>query len=134
LNQRGITMSSTDYEAVIGLEVHARLHTQTKIFSRAQVAFGAPPNSLVNPGDAALPGALPVLNRNAVNLALRAGLALNCDIQRLSIFDRKNYFYPDLPQGYQISQNDFPICLGGHLSFTLDGQEVTVPLTRIHME
>lgn len=127
-------MSSTEYEAVIGLEVHARLHTATKIFSSAPVAFGERANSLVSAGDAALPGALPVLNRNAVNLALRAGLALNCEIQRLSLFDRKNYFYPDLPQGYQISQNDFPICLGGHLSFDLDGQEVTVPLTRIHME
>lgn len=127
-------MSSTAYEAVIGLEVHARLRTATKIFTSAPVAFGERPNSLVSAGDAALPGTLPVLNRHAVELALRAGLALECNIQRLSIFDRKNYFYPDLPSGYQISQNDFPICLGGRVQFELDGKEVTVPLTRIHME
>lgn len=127
-------MSSITYEAVIGLEVHARLRTATKIFSTAPVAFGARPNSLVSAGDAALPGTLPVLNRHAVELAVRAGLALDCRIQRRSIFDRKNYFYPDLPTGYQISQNDFPICLGGKLSFDVDGEEMTVPLTRIHME
>src|SRR5699024_8348122 len=113
---------------------HARLRTATKIFSTAPVAFGARPNSLVSAGDAALPGTLPVLNRHAVELAVRAGLALDCRIQRRSIFDRKNYFYPDLPTGYQISQNDFPICLGGKLSFDVDGEEMTVPLTRIHME
>lgn len=127
-------MSTTTYEAVIGLEVHAQLSTATKIFSTAPVAFGASPNSLVSEGCAGLPGALPVLNRHAVTLAMRAGLALGCDIQRRSIFDRKNYFYPDLPTGYQISQNDFPICLGGHLRFELDGELRSVELTRIHLE
>lgn len=127
-------MSTIRYEAVIGLEVHAQLATETKIFSAAPVAFGASPNSLVNEGCAGLPGALPVLNRHAVTLALRAGLALGCAIQRRSIFDRKNYFYPDLPTGYQISQNDFPICLGGQVRFELDGKPHSVPLTRIHME
>lgn len=127
-------MSTIQYEAVIGLEVHAQLATETKIFSPAPVAFGATPNSLVNEGCAGLPGALPVLNRNAVTLALRAGLALGCEIQRRSIFDRKNYFYPDLPTGYQISQNDYPICLGGQVRFELDGKPRSVPLTRIHLE
>lgn len=127
-------MSTLTYEAVIGLEVHAQLATETKIFAPAAVAFGAPPNSLVSDGCAALPGSLPVLNRRAVTLAIRAGLALDCDIQRRSIFDRKSYFYPDLPTGYQISQNDFPICLGGALRFDLEGEARSVPLTRIHLE
>lgn len=123
-----------EYEAVIGLEVHAQLATASKIFSSAPSRFGAEPNSLVTDGCAGMPGTLPVLNRHAVTLAIRAGLALGCDIQRRSIFDRKNYFYPDLPTGYQISQNDFPICLRGGVTFELDGVMRTVPLTRIHME
>lgn len=127
-------MTTPAYEAVIGLEVHARLATKTKLFSSAPMIFGERPNNAVSAGDAALPGTLPVLNRNAVKLAMRAGLALECDIQRISVFDRKNYFYPDLPAGYQISQNDLPICLGGTLRFELDGKEHAVPLTRIHME
>mgnify|MGYP002620811648 FL=1 len=129
-------MSSTEsaWETVIGLEVHAQLATRSKIFSSAPVAFGQPPNSLVNDVCAGLPGALPVLNREAVALALRAGLALGCSIQRVSVFARKNYFYPDLPKGYQISQFEQPICLGGAIPYELDGEQHSLRLTRIHME
>lgn len=122
------------YEAVIGLEVHAQLATRSKIFSTAPVAFGAGPNELVNEVCAGLPGALPVLNRHAVTLAIRAGLALGCTVHRHSVFARKNYFYPDLPKGYQISQYDEPICTGGEVAFELDGELHHVELTRIHME
>lgn len=127
-------MSTIEYEAVIGLEVHAQLATKTKIFSPTSTTFGAAPNDNVSAGDAAMPGTLPVLNRDAVTLAMRAGMALGCDVQRRSIFDRKNYFYPDLPTGYQISQNDYPICLGGKLDVEVDGHTHTITLTRIHME
>ncbi len=122
------------WEIVIGLEVHAQLKTDSKIFSRESTAFGAEPNQHVNEVCAGLPGVLPVLNKRAVELAMRAGFALGCDVHRDSRFDRKNYFYPDLPKGYQISQLFHPICTGGAVTYVLDGEERTCRLTRIHME
>lgn len=124
-----------NYEIVIGLEVHCQLMTQTKIFSSASTMYGAEPNSQVCEVDLGLPGALPVLNRHAVSLAMKAGLALGCTINRWSQFARKNYFYPDLPKGYQISQHEHPICSEGAVEIELDGQpNKRVEIERIHME
>jgi aspartyl-tRNA(Asn)/glutamyl-tRNA(Gln) amidotransferase subunit B len=122
-----------EYEPVIGLEIHAQLSTQTKIFCGCSTAFGASPNTQVCPVCLGLPGALPVLNRKAVDYAIKAALALGCDVQPVSIFARKNYFYPDLPKGYQISQYERPLALRGCLDITVDGGR-TVRLTRIHLE
>jgi aspartyl-tRNA(Asn)/glutamyl-tRNA(Gln) amidotransferase subunit B len=123
-------MSASDFEVVIGLEVHAQLATRTKLFCGCSTAFGAEPNSATCPVCLALPGALPVLNAQAIELAIRAGLALGCTIADGSVFARKNYFYPDSPKGYQISQYDRPLCEGGGLQ--VDGRHL--PLTRIHVE
>ena len=122
------------YEAVIGLEIHAQLLTATKIFCGCSTRFGAPPNTHTCPVCLGLPGALPVLNRQAVDLALRAGVALGCAINPRSVFARKNYFYPDLPKGYQISQYDQPLVGPGHVVVESGEGVVTVGLTRIHLE
>ncbi len=122
------------WETVIGLEVHAQLSTRSKIFSGASTAFGAAPNTQACGVDVALPGVLPVLNREAVAKAIRFGLAVGAKINRRSIFARKNYFYPDLPKGYQISQYEIPIVEGGTLSILVDGGDKTVRLTRAHLE
>jgi aspartyl-tRNA(Asn)/glutamyl-tRNA(Gln) amidotransferase subunit B len=122
------------FEPVIGLEIHAQLLTQTKIFCGCSTAFGAPPNTHVCPVCLGLPGALPVLNRTAVDYALKAALALGCEVQPESIFARKNYFYPDLPKGYQISQYERPLALGGFLDVPVGGVSKRIRLTRIHME
>ncbi len=127
-------MAISDFEVVMGLEVHAQLLTRSKIFCGCSTAFGGEPNTHTCPVCLAMPGTLPSLNRRVVELAIRAGLALGCEVKRKSIWARKNYFYPDLPKGYQISQYELPICEGGGVPITVDGEERTIPLIRIHME
>ena len=122
------------WEIVIGLEVHAQLSTQSKIFSGASTAYGAPPNTQACVIDLALPGVLPVLNRGAVERAIKFGLSVGAKINSPSIFARKNYFYPDLPKGYQISQFELPVVQGGTIHIQVDGAEKTVHLTRAHLE
>lgn len=122
------------FEVVIGLETHAQLSTESKIFSGAATRFGAEPNTQACAVDLALPGTLPVMNRGAVERAIRFGLAVGAKVAPLSIFARKNYFYPDLPKGYQISQYEIPVVQGGRIEFTLDGQKKAVRLTRAHLE
>ncbi|MEO0004127.1 MAG: aspartyl/glutamyl-tRNA(Asn/Gln) amidotransferase, subunit, partial [Pseudomonadota bacterium] len=122
------------YEVVIGFETHAQLSTQSKIFSRASVAFGAAPNTQACAVDLALPGTLPVMNRGAVERAIRFGLAVGSHVAERSIFARKNYFYPDLPKGYQISQFEIPVVQGGEVSFFLGDEKKSVRLVRAHLE
>ena len=123
-----------DYELVCGLEVHVELKTATKIFCSCPTTFGAEPNTQCCPVCSGMPGALPVLNRRVVELAVTAGLALNCSITRLSREDRKNYFYPDLPKAYQISQFNLPLCVGGYVDILSDGKPKRIGITRIHIE
>jgi aspartyl-tRNA(Asn)/glutamyl-tRNA(Gln) amidotransferase subunit B len=122
------------FEVVIGLETHAQLSTRSKIFSGSSTQFGAAPNTQASPVDLALPGTLPVLNRGAVERAIRFGLAVHAKVAPLSIFARKNYFYPDLPKGYQISQYEIPVVQGGHLDIRVSEQDKRVRLTRAHLE
>jgi aspartyl-tRNA(Asn)/glutamyl-tRNA(Gln) amidotransferase subunit B len=122
------------YELVAGLETHVQLRTRTKLFCGCSTAFGAPPNTQTCPVCLGLPGSLPVLNRQAFELALKAALALGAEIQSFTRFDRKNYFYPDLPKGYQISQYDKPFSLGGGVTIGDGGSERTIRLVRIHLE
>ena len=122
------------WEVVVGIETHAQLQTKSKIFSGASTAFGAPPNTQASAVDIALPGVLPVLNARAVELAIRFGLAVGGTISPRSIFARKNYFYPDLPKGYQISQFELPVVQGGSITIQAGGEEKKIRLTRAHLE
>ena len=122
------------YETVIGLEVHAQLSTHTKIFSGSATTFGAEPNTQASLIDLGMPGVLPVLNRKAVDMAIKFGLAVNAKIAKKSIFARKNYFYPDLPKGYQISQYELPIVYDGTLEIQSNGNKKTIGITRAHLE
>jgi aspartyl-tRNA(Asn)/glutamyl-tRNA(Gln) amidotransferase subunit B len=128
------TAVSTKFEAVIGLEVHVQLLTESKIFCGCSTRFGAPPNTNVCPVCLGYPGALPVLNKKAVEFAALAALALNCRINQDSVFARKNYFYPDLPKGYQISQYDKPIGEFGHIDIEVEGKSKRIGITRLHLE
>lgn len=122
------------YTTVIGLEVHSELKTKSKAFCSCSTEFGGEPNTHVCAVCLGMPGALPVLNKQVVEFAIRAGLAVDCEIKKFNKFDRKNYFYPDLSKNYQISQFDKPICEGGHIDIEVDGQTKRIGITRIHME
>ncbi|MGQ9570105.1 MAG: Asp-tRNA(Asn)/Glu-tRNA(Gln) amidotransferase subunit GatB [Thermodesulfovibrionales bacterium] len=122
------------YEAVIGLEVHAQLLTETKIFCGCSTKFGSEPNTQTCPICIGMPGVLPVLNKKALELVIKAGISMNCHISRYSRFARKNYFYPDLPKGYQISQYELPICENGYIEIIVDGEAKKIGITRIHIE
>jgi aspartyl-tRNA(Asn)/glutamyl-tRNA(Gln) amidotransferase subunit B len=122
------------YEIVIGLEVHAQLRTQSKLFCGDSIAFGAPPNTQVSPITLAHPGTLPKMNRKAIEFAIKMGLACHCEVERQNYFARKHYFYPDLPKGYQVSQHTTPVCKGGYVRIKSNGVEKEIRLNRIHME
>jgi aspartyl-tRNA(Asn)/glutamyl-tRNA(Gln) amidotransferase subunit B len=133
--------SSPRFEAVIGLEVHVQLKTKSKMFARVATGFGQPENTLTDPVVLALPGVLPVMNKEAIDKIIKSGLLLGCAIAPVCKWDRKNYFYPDSPKNYQISQYDQPICVGGHVEIELPGasrnlmgEHKKIPLTRIHLE
>ncbi|MGI4788413.1 MAG: Asp-tRNA(Asn)/Glu-tRNA(Gln) amidotransferase subunit GatB, partial [Janthinobacterium lividum] len=126
---------TTTYEPVIGMECHAELLTESKMFCGCANAFGGAPNTRTCPVCLGLPGSLPVMNRQAVKLVLRTALALHCEVSRDCVFARKNYFYPDLPKGYQISQYENPIGVGGYLDITLeDGSSKRIHIRRVHLE
>ncbi|MBP97167.1 Asp-tRNA(Asn)/Glu-tRNA(Gln) amidotransferase GatCAB subunit B [Candidatus Poribacteria bacterium] len=122
------------YETVIGLEIHAELDTNSKLFCNCDAGFGAAANANTCPICTGMPGVLPVANKKAIEYTIRAGLAMNCEIANYSKFDRKNYFYPDLPKGYQISQFDLPLCREGYVDFELNGEHKRVRINRIHLE
>ena len=127
--------ASGDWEVVIGMEIHAQVTSRSKLFSGASTAFGGEPNSHVSLVDAAMPGMLPVINEECIKQAVRTGLGLNARINLKSVFDRKNYFYPDLPQGYQISQYKSPLVGEGEVIVDLpEGETVTVGIERLHLE
>lgn len=128
------TIAHEKFEAVIGLEVHCQLLTDSKAFAPVSTEYGGAPNTQISPLCVGHPGTLPVLNENLVRYIIRTGLATGCTIARRSIFARKNYFYPDLPKGYQISQFETPICSGGHIDVETDGETKRIGITRIHME
>ncbi|MBN8555217.1 MAG: Asp-tRNA(Asn)/Glu-tRNA(Gln) amidotransferase subunit GatB [Deltaproteobacteria bacterium] len=134
INNEDVEKVLKKFEPVMGLEVHAQLKTTTKLMSAASNQFGSSPNTAVSTICTGMPGALPVLNKKAVQMALQAGLALDCEIQKRSVFSRKHYFYPDLPKGYQISQYDRPYALKGAVQFYLNGEKRKIALTRIHLE
>ena len=127
-------MNTDKYQVVIGLEVHAQLLTKTKLFCADSTVFGSEPNTQVSPISLAHPGTLPKMNKHAIELAVKLGLALHCEIERHNYFARKNYFYPDLPKGYQVSQHTAPICKGGYLSITTAKVQNNILLNRIHLE
>ena len=128
-------MSSLEkYEAVIGLEVHTQLLTKSKLFCGDSTTFGSAPNTNISPVSLAHPGTLPVMNKKAIDYAIKLGLAFNCDIVRNNYFARKNYFYPDLPKGYQVSQHTTPICKNGYVTINIAGVERNILLNRIHLE
>ena len=122
------------YQAVIGLEVHAQLLTKSKLFCSDSTAFGGAPNTQVSPVSLAHPGTLPVMNKQVILHAVKLGIAMHCEIEQHNYFARKNYFYPDLPKGYQVSQHTTPICKGGYLTIQTTDGEKNVKLNRIHME
>jgi len=127
-------MDAEVYETVIGLEVHAQLLTKSKLFSADETEFGGEPNTYISPVTLAYPGSLPVLNKEAVRLAVKMGLACHSEIETWNYFARKNYFYPDLPKGYQISQHTTPICKGGYITITLANEDKQIRLNRVHLE
>ncbi len=127
-------MAYSDWEAVIGLEIHAQLLTESKMFSPDSTSFGGHDNEHTHPISLGMPGALPVINKKAVEFSARTGMALNCTIRKKSVFARKNYFYPDLPKGFQISQYDEPLCEKGYVDYFLDGEIRRVSIERAHME
>jgi len=134
-NPKLIRRATGDWEVVIGMEVHAQVTSQAKLFSGASTEFGGEPNSHVSLVDAAMPGMLPVINAECVRQAVRTGLGLKARINLKSVFDRKNYFYPDLPQGYQISQYKSPIVGGGEVVIDMpDGETVRIGIERLHLE
>ena len=124
----------SNYEAVIGLEVHVELKTKTKIFCGCSTEFGAEPNTNVCPACLGLPGSISVLNKKVLEFAVKAGLALGCDINLKSQFNRKHYFYPDIPKAYQTSQLEIPICVNGHLDIDVDGKTRRINISHLHME
>ncbi|HMR92631.1 MAG TPA: Asp-tRNA(Asn)/Glu-tRNA(Gln) amidotransferase GatCAB subunit B, partial [Chitinophagaceae bacterium] len=125
---------SADFELVIGLEVHAQLLTQSKLFCGDSIAYGAAPNTQVSPITLGHPGTLPKMNRQAVEYAVKMGIACHCEIERSNFFARKNYFYPDLPKGYQVSQHTTPICKGGYITIKTEAGTRNIRLNRIHLE
>ena len=127
-------MSFRGYEPVIGLEIHAQLKTASKMFCADSTTFDAGDNENTSPVSVGMPGTLPTVNAKAIEYSIRTGLALNCQIREKSVFSRKNYFYPDLPKGYQISQYDLPLCEHGYLEFKVDGKPTKISITRAHME
>src|SRR5919109_714378 len=134
-NKDLISSATGDWEVVIGMEVHAQVNSRAKLFSGASTEFGGEPNSHVSLVDAAMPGMLPVINEECVRQAVRTGLGLNAKINLRSVFDRKNYFYPDSPQGYQISQYKNPVVGEGEVVVDMaDGEQVTIGIERLHLE
>ena len=129
-----MTDLQNSYEVVVGLEVHAQLLTQSKLFCGDSIAYGAEPNTQVSPITLAHPGSLPKMNKKAIEFAIKLGLACNCEIEKENYFARKNYFYPDLPKGYQVSQHTTPICKGGFISIKAENKQKQIRLNRIHME